>query len=51
MGSAKDSEACGQVLSDQVLSVGALALNIATAGATSSANAAVEAGKDATKIK
>ena len=50
MGAAENTEKCGLVIFEQVSSVGALALNIATFGASSSARLAVSAGKDATKL-
>lgn len=43
MGAAKDSVTCAKIIGDQVMSVGSLALNIATLGSSSTASAASKA--------
>ena len=50
MGSASDSTACANVVFDQVSSVGNMALNVATMGASVEAEKAVNGAEDAKKL-
>lgn len=50
MGAAKDSKTCGQIIFDQVSSVGELALNVATLGSSSGATAAAKGAKTAAEL-
>jgi len=47
MGAAKDASACAQVMSNQILSVGAIALNVASMGAASKVEEAATAAEKA----
>ena len=51
MGAAKDSKTCGQVIFDQVTSVGEMGLNLATFGTSSAATTGASASKDLSKMR
>jgi hypothetical protein len=50
MGSAKSKKICGQIIFSQIASVGQMAMNIATFGASGAATGAANAAKNAAKV-
>jgi hypothetical protein len=51
MGAAKDKSTCGSITSGQIMSVGTLALNVATLGASSGATTAAKASSNSKLVK